>query len=50
MALVLLSAVLTALSMPGMLWGYLIWIALIPFFISMKEVTPLKGALKAFVW
>lgn len=50
MALVLLSAVLTALSMPGMLWGYLIWVALIPLFISMKEVTPLKGALKAFVW
>jgi len=48
--LILFSAVLTALAMPGMLWGYLIWVALIPFFIAMKEVTPLKGALRAFVW
>ncbi|PZC52238.1 MULTISPECIES: apolipoprotein N-acyltransferase [unclassified Mesotoga] len=50
MVLILFSAVLTALAMPGMLWGYLIWVALIPFFIAMKEVTPLKGALRAFVW
>jgi len=48
--LVLVSAALTALAMPGMLWGYLIWVALIPLFMAMKDVSPLKGALRAFVW
>ncbi|RLL90960.1 acyltransferase, partial [Mesotoga sp. HF07.pep.5.2.highcov] len=50
MVLVLVSAALTALAMPGMLWGYLIWVALIPLFMAMKDVSPLKGALRAFVW
>jgi len=48
--LILLSALLTALSMPGMLWGYLIWIALIPFFLGMRSSRPLGGALKAFLF
>ncbi|AKI98141.1 apolipoprotein N-acyltransferase [Kosmotoga pacifica] len=50
MIAILLSAVLTALSMPGMLWGGLIWIALIPFFLNMERGGLLSGTLKAFLY
>ncbi len=48
--LILLSALLTAAAMPGMFWGYLIWVALIPFFMGMNSLTPLKGAVRAFIF
>jgi len=45
---VLSSALLTALSMPGMFWGGLIWIALIPLLLDLQKGGLWKGTLKAF--
>ncbi|MDI3524387.1 MULTISPECIES: apolipoprotein N-acyltransferase [unclassified Kosmotoga] len=47
---VLLSAVLTALSMPGMLWGGLIWIALVPLFLELNRSNLVSGTLKSFLF
>ena len=45
---VLSSALLTALSMPGMFWGGLIWVALIPLLLDLQKGGLWKGTLKAF--
>lgn len=47
---VLLSAALTALSMPGMLWGGLIWIALVPLFLELNRSSLVSGTLKSFLF
>ncbi|WP_041081638.1 apolipoprotein N-acyltransferase [Thermotoga profunda] len=44
------SSVLTALSMPGFLAGFIIWFALIPFFKSLEEKGPFLGALYGFLY
>jgi len=36
--------------MPGMVWGYLVWIAQLPFFMGMRSARPLGGALKGFLF
>ena len=48
--MILLSAVLTALSMPGMLFGGIIWIAMVPLFMELNNTGPFRGMLKAFVY
>ncbi|MGJ8453880.1 apolipoprotein N-acyltransferase [Pseudothermotoga sp. U03pept] len=46
----ILSSVLTALSMPGFLAGFIVWFALIPFFKSLENRGPLFGALHGFLY
>ncbi|OAA31867.1 acyltransferase [Kosmotoga arenicorallina S304] len=50
MVSVLLSALATAFSMPGMLWGGVIWIALIPFLLDLEKGGLWKGTFKAFLY
>lgn len=44
------SSVLTALSMPGFLAGFIVWFALVPFFKSLEEKGPFWGALYGFLY
>jgi len=46
----ILSSVLTALSMPGFLAGFIVWFALILFLKSLEEKGPLLGALYGFLY
>ncbi len=50
MAAVIISALLTAASMPGMLWGGLIWFALVPLFFELNRSSLLSGIIKAFAF
>ncbi|MGB9819914.1 MAG: apolipoprotein N-acyltransferase [Pseudothermotoga sp.] len=50
MLLLILSSVLTALSMPGFLSGFIIWFALVPFFRSLEGKGPFFGALYGFLY
>jgi len=44
------SSILTALSMPGMLWGGLVWFALIPLFYELNRSRVVGGTLKVFTY
>ncbi len=50
MLFLILSSVLTALSMPGFVAGFIVWFALIPFFKSLEEKGPFFGALYGFLY
>ncbi|MEJ5229366.1 MAG: apolipoprotein N-acyltransferase [Pseudothermotoga sp.] len=50
MILLVVSSVLTALSMPGFLAGFIVWFALIPFFKSLEGKGPLFGTLYGFLY
>lgn len=48
--MIFLSSILTAISMPGMLWGGIIWIALVPMFLELNKSGPIKAMLKSFLY
>ncbi|MFN3282674.1 MAG: apolipoprotein N-acyltransferase [Pseudothermotoga sp.] len=50
MFLLILSSVLTALSMPGFVAGFIVWFALVPFFKSLEGKGPFWGALYGFLY
>jgi len=47
---IIVSSILTALSMPGMLWGGLVWFALVPLFYELNRSRLVGGTLKVFVY
>ncbi|MFO7881872.1 MAG: apolipoprotein N-acyltransferase [Kosmotogaceae bacterium] len=47
---IVISSILVALSMPGMLWGGLIWFALVPLFFTLEKLSPIKGGLAGFLF
>lgn len=48
--MIFLSSLLTAISMPGMLWGGIIWFALVPLFLELNKSGPIKGMFKSFLY
>jgi len=45
MILSVLSGILSALSMPGMLFGGLVWFSLVPLLVSIRRTSPVKAGL-----
>ncbi|MGC9383213.1 MAG: apolipoprotein N-acyltransferase [Kosmotogaceae bacterium] len=47
---IVISSLLVALSMPGMLWGGLIWFALVPLFFTLEKLSPIKAGFAGFLF
>lgn len=47
---IIISSLLVALSMPGMLWGGLIWFALVPLFFALEKLSPIKAGFAGFLF
>lgn len=48
--LLILSSVLTALSMPGFLFGFFVWFGLVFLFLALEDKNPLVSALYGFLY
>ncbi|MFW6119315.1 MAG: apolipoprotein N-acyltransferase [Petrotogales bacterium] len=47
---IFISSLLVALSMPGMLWGGLVWFALVPLLFTLEKLKPIKAGFAGFLF